>query len=175
VPLSLQTDYALRILIYLAGRPERTQIGQVAGFYRISVHHVAKVANQLARWGYLRSVRGIGGGIELARRPEDIRVGEVVQASEGKLHLLECVGTENVCVIQPACKLRGVLARAEQLQMDYLNSVRLSDVVRPAGQLVDLLPLAARPRAPQRAGHVGKSLRDSPSRLRETRSRGATG
>jgi Rrf2 family nitric oxide-sensitive transcriptional repressor len=140
VALSLQTDYALRILIYLAGRPERTQIGQVAQFYGISAHHVAKVVNQLARWGYLRSVRGIGGGIELARRPDDIRVGEVVQASEGKMHLLECVGTDNVCVIQPACKLRGVLAKAEQIQMDYLNSVRLSDVVRPAGQLVDLLP-----------------------------------
>lgn len=153
MPLSLQTDYALRILIYLAGRPERTQIDQVAKFYRISTHHVAKVAHQLARWGYVRSIRGVGGGIELARRPEEIRVGEIVQASEGKLHLLECIGVENVCVIQPACKLRGVLARAEQLQMDYLNSVRLSDVVRPAGQLVDLLPPAAR--RPPRAQPVG--------------------
>lgn len=152
MPLSLQTDYALRILIYLAGRPERTQIGQVAGFYRISTHHVAKVANRLARWGYIRCVRGIGGGIELARRAEDIRVGDVVRASEGKMHLLDCVGTENICVIQRACKLRGVLARAEQIQMDYLNSVRLSDVVRPAGQLVDLLPRAARRRQPQPAG-----------------------
>jgi Rrf2 family nitric oxide-sensitive transcriptional repressor len=142
--LSLQTDYALRILIYLAGRPERTQISQVAEFYRISAHHAAKVANQLARWGYIRSIRGIGGGIELARRPEDIRVGHVVQASEGRMHLLECVGTDNLCVIQPRCKLRGVLAQAEQIQMDYLNSVRLSDVVRPAGQLVDLLPSPAR-------------------------------
>jgi Rrf2 family nitric oxide-sensitive transcriptional repressor len=155
VALSLQTDYALRTLIYLAGRPGRTQIGQVAAFYGISVHHVAKVANQLARWGYIRSVRGIGGGIELARRAEDIRVGEVVEASEGKMHLLECVGADenadNVCVIQPACKLRGVLAHAEQIQMDYLNSVRLSDVVRPAGQLVDLVPPAARRRVPQAA------------------------
>jgi Rrf2 family nitric oxide-sensitive transcriptional repressor len=144
VALSLQTDYALRTLIYLAGRPARTQIGQVAEFYGISVHHVAKVANQLARWGYIRSVRGIGGGIELARRPQDIRVGEVVAASEGNMHLLECVSTDNLCVIQPACKLRGVLAHAEQIQMDYLNSVRLSDVVQPGGQLVELLPSARR-------------------------------
>jgi Rrf2 family nitric oxide-sensitive transcriptional repressor len=150
--LSLQTDYALRTLIYLAGKPGRTQIGPVAEFYGISVHHVAKVVSQLARWGYVRSIRGIGGGIELARKAEDIRVGEVVQASEGRMHLLECVGVENVCVIQPACKLRRVLARAEEMQMDYLNSVRLSDVVRPAGQLVDLLPAAARPRRPQPTG-----------------------
>ena len=68
------------------------------------------------------------------------------------MHLLEFVGTENVCVIQPACKLHSVLARAEQIQIDYPNNVRLSDVVRPAGQLVDLLPPVAR--RPQRARPV---------------------
>jgi len=140
--LSLQTDYALRMLIYLAGRPGRAQIAQVAEFYGISSHHLAKVALQLSRWGYVRSVRGLGGGIELAKRPEEIRVGEVVTASEGNSHLLECIGTPDVCVIQPGCKLRRVLAHAEALQMEYLNNVRLSDVVRPAGQLVDLLPAA---------------------------------
>ena len=140
--LSLQTDYALRTLIFLAGRPGRARIAQVAEFYRISAPHVAKVVNLLARRGFIRSIRGIGGGIELARDADDIRVGEVVQAFEGNTHLLECVGTDGVCVIQPRCRLRGVLAKAEQLQMDYLNGVRLSDVVQPGGQLVELEPLA---------------------------------
>ena len=51
---------------------------------------------------------------------------------------LECVGTDNLCTIQPGCKLRRVLAQAEQLQLDYLNSVRLSDIVRPGGQLLEI-------------------------------------
>lgn len=151
--LSLQTDYALRILIYLAGRPGRARISEVAEFYRISAHHLAKVVNQLARRGYVRSVRGVGGGIELAQRPDDVRIGEVVQAFEGNMHLLECVGTDGVCIIQPACKLRNVLAHAEKLQVDYLNSVMLSDVVKPAGQLVDLLPPKRR-----EASRAGKAL-----------------
>jgi DNA-binding IscR family transcriptional regulator len=41
------------------------------------------------------------------------------------------VGTENVCVIQPGCKLRHVLAEAERRQVEYLSGVRLADVVNP--------------------------------------------
>ena len=136
--LALQTDYALRTLIYLAGNPGRASIARVAEFFRISKDHVAKVVQALARLGYVRSIRGSGGGIELLRLPDDIRIGQVVLDFEGNMHLLECISIPNVCTIQPGCRLRGVLAQAEKLQMDYLNSVRLSDVVRPGGQLLEI-------------------------------------
>lgn len=129
--LSLQTDYALRTLMFLASQKgkQRATIADVAAFFRISEAHVAKVVNQLARIGYVRGVRGAGGGIELGRKPAEIRLGEVVLAFEGNLHLLECVGTDDVCVIQSHCKLRNILARAERLQFDYLNEIRLIDVL----------------------------------------------
>jgi Rrf2 family nitric oxide-sensitive transcriptional repressor len=143
--LSLQTDFALRTLMYLADRPGRTTVQAIADFFQISAAHVAKVVNQLARLGYVRSIRGAGGGIEMAKPAAEIRIGDVIQAFEGKLHLLECVGTENVCVIQPHCKLRGVLAHAEQIQTAYLNGVRLSDVLpidAPAGPAVVSLSIS---------------------------------
>ncbi|MGE0607211.1 MAG: Rrf2 family transcriptional regulator [Pirellulales bacterium] len=140
--LALHTDYALRTLIYLAGKPQRATIDEIADFYRISAHHVAKVVNQLARLGFVRSVRGVGGGLELGLPPDDITIGQVVLACEGNMHLLECVGTDNICVIQPNCRLRGVLAEAERLQREYLESVRLSDIVRPGKQLVELKKLS---------------------------------
>ena len=127
--LALQTDYSLRTLMFLAARPERQTIKAVSEFFQISETHVGKVVNQLARLGYVRSIRGIGGGLELAKSADEISIGEVVQAIEGNMHLLECVGIENVCVIQQHCKLRTVLNRAEQIQVEYLNSVKLSDVL----------------------------------------------
>jgi len=136
--LGLHTDYALRTLIYLAGKPGRASVAEVAAFYAISKDHVAKVVQSLARHGYVRSIRGAGGGIELARQPDEVRIGHVVLQFEGNLHLLECVGVQNVCVIQPGCKLRTVLAEAERRQVEYLNSVRLSDIVRPGGQLLEI-------------------------------------
>lgn len=127
--LALHTDFALRTLMFLATRGGRATAAEVARFYRISGPHVAKVVNQLSRLGFLRSIRGIGGGIELSRPADQIRVGEVIMACEGNMHLLECVGTERVCVIQSFCKLLDVLAEAERVQLEYLNGVTLADVL----------------------------------------------
>jgi Rrf2 family nitric oxide-sensitive transcriptional repressor len=147
--LALQTDYSLRTLMFLAARPGRHTVADVAGFFRISETHVGKVVHQLARLGFVRSIRGIGGGLELARSADDITIGEVIQAVEGNVHLLECISMPNVCVIQQHCKLRTVLDRAERIQVDYLKSVRLSDVL-PFGQPVVTLsvPDAAASDAP---------------------------
>lgn len=126
--LTTHTDFALRTLMYLTANAERTTVTQVAELYGVSPNHMAKVVNQLARLGYVRSMRGIGGGIELAKQPEDIRLGDVIEAFEGNMHLLECVATEDVCAIQSFCKLKGALAEAERVQLEYLNGVTLADV-----------------------------------------------
>jgi Rrf2 family nitric oxide-sensitive transcriptional repressor len=121
--------------MYLGSFPERATIRQVADLFRISVDHVAKVVQQLNRLGYLRSVRGVGGGIELGRPATDIRLGEVIAAFEGTMHLLECVGRDGVCLIEDFCSLKRVLAEAERLQRAYLNGVTLHDVLPTRQQL----------------------------------------
>lgn len=133
--LTTQTDYALRTLMYLVSRSGRAKVADVAALFGISTHHVAKVVNLLSRFGYIRSVRGLGGGIELARQPAEILLGEVIERFEGNLHLLDCINTENVCAIESFCKLKGVLAEAERVQLDYLNSVTLADVAPTRRQL----------------------------------------
>jgi Rrf2 family nitric oxide-sensitive transcriptional repressor len=138
--LTTHTDFALRTLMYLATTRKRTTAAEVARLYGVSSHHMAKVVNQLARLGYVRSIRGIGGGIELAQQPQDIRLGDVAEALEGNMHLLDCVATEGVCAIQSFCKLKGVLAEAERIQLDYLNSITLADVAPSKQQFVPLEP-----------------------------------
>lgn len=136
--LTNQTDFALRTLMYLIASDERVTSAQVADVYGISVNHMAKVVNQLVRNGFVRSLRGVGGGIELACDPKQVTVGQVVEAFEGRLNLHDCVTTNDVCVIQPFCRLRGVLAEAERVQMEYLHSVTLADVVPSKRQYVRL-------------------------------------
>lgn len=137
--LSLHTDYALRFLMYLASRPGRATIAGVAEFFDISKDHLAKVAQRMVRLGYVRSIRGINGGIELAQSLDDLTVGQVIRDFEGAMHYLECVGTtEIVCVIQPSCELKRVFAEAERLQWEYLDSVKLSTVVGSSLGLVEL-------------------------------------
>ena len=137
--LSLQTDYGLRTLMYLSGIKQRATVGQIAEFFEISKDHLSKVVQRLTRSGMVRTVRGIGGGLELAVKPESITIGQVIELLEGSTQLLECVGSEKpICVIQPSCKLRRVLAEAERIQMEYLRSIKLSDIAKPGVQLVNL-------------------------------------
>ena len=129
--LSLHTDYALRVLMYLAAANSRAKVAEIAGYFDISRDHVAKVTQRLARLGYIRAIRGAGGGLELAMDPAKIRLGSVIVDFEGTMRLLECVGaTEPVCCIQSSCRLKQVLAKAEKVQKDYLDGVYLSDVVQ---------------------------------------------
>ncbi len=131
--LALHTDFALRCLLYLGERPGRATVAEVAQFFQISAHHLAKVVQELTRLGFVRSVRGSGGGFELAQAPENIRLGQVISACEGGLHLLDCVRIDEVCVIQQHCRLRIVLTAAEQLQQQFFDRIRLSDLLRGAG------------------------------------------
>ncbi len=127
----MHTDYALRVLMYLAEANRRAKVAEIAGYFDISRDHVAKVTQRLARLGYIRAIRGAGGGLELALDPGKIRLGPVIADFEGTMHLLECVGTtEPICCIQSRCRLKQVLAKAEKVQKDYLDGVCLSDVVQ---------------------------------------------
>ena len=137
--LALHTDFALRTLLYLGTKSGRATVGEVAGYFGISAHHLGKVVHQLGRLGYVRNVRGPGGGIELARTPAGITVGGVVRDFEGRnVHLLECLHVPGVCAIQPGCRLRRALAEAERRQMDYLDSVTLATLLPEPCDLVTL-------------------------------------
>ncbi len=82
--LALQTDYALRVLLYLATEEGRTTVGELAAFYGISVNHLGKVVHQLGRLGFVRNVRGPGGGIELAREAAGFRWARWSATSRGE-------------------------------------------------------------------------------------------
>ena len=142
--LALQTDYALRTLLYVATAPARTTVAEIAAFYGISAHHLGKVVHQLGRLGLVRNLRGPGGGIELARPAAAISIGRVIAAFEGNTDLLECIGTADVCAIQPGCKLRSVLAEAGRRQMEYLTSVSLASLLPEPLALTSLKALAPR-------------------------------
>ncbi len=148
IRLNLATDYALRTLLYLAARPgEQASTREIAEFHQISVDHVSKVAQQLTRAGYLRAGRGRTGGLMLRLAPDAISVGDVVELFEGPVALLECVTSDDVCVIQPGCRLRRVLHRAGARLIRELKEVRLSDLVSPGAEGAALVQLEDRPAA----------------------------
>jgi len=84
------TDFSLRVLIYLGGHPDAlVTVAAIASEYGISRHHLTRVVHQLGIKGYIETVRGKGGGFRLARRPDQIRIGDVVRDMESGFELAE--------------------------------------------------------------------------------------
>ncbi len=144
--LKSYTDYSLRVLIYLALRRGRlVNISEIAQDYGISRNHLVKVVHNLARGGFIRTYRGKGGGIELARDPAAINVGGVVRYAEGPLRPAECFDAEkNRCVIAGACGLTAVLREASDSFLATLDRYTLADLLGKRGRLARMLGIEAR-------------------------------
>ncbi|MBU7574786.1 MAG: Rrf2 family transcriptional regulator [Hydrogenophaga sp.] len=128
--LTTMTDYALRLLMYLAQQPDRLcTIAEAAQAHGVSEAHLMKVTHHLGLLGWIETVRGKGGGMRLARDPHEIGLGEVVRDMEPDFHLVECFSSGNTCVRTGDCALTGVLHSALQDFLARLDGVTLADIV----------------------------------------------
>lgn len=141
--LTLHTDYGLRVLLYLAHFPEqRVHTAAISTAYGISKNHLVRVVRNLADAGFVETSIGRGGGIRLARAPQQIRIGEVVRALEPNMHMVECFDdATNTCPITPVCGLKAPLGKALGAYLNVLDGYSLKDLVRKASsnQFVRLL------------------------------------
>jgi len=142
--LKKYTDYALRVLIFTATKREGelASIKEISQVYHISSHHLGKIVFELNKLGLIETIRGRGGGIKLAKMPEEINIGMVVRKMENDFVILECFnqGT-NHCVISPACKLKHVLNDALKAFLSVLDQYTLKDLVVNDDELRRLMGL----------------------------------
>lgn len=135
--LTLFTDFALRLLMYLGTHSDDLcRIQEIADAYGISKNHLMKVAHQLGRAGYVDTLRGRSGGLRLAKAPAEIRISDVVRVTEEDFRMVECFDpARNTCVISGTCRLRGVLAEALDAYLAVLDRYSLADLVSDGGAL----------------------------------------
>jgi FeS assembly SUF system regulator len=127
--LSNLADYAV-VTMSAAARHcggGRTSAAALAGETGLPVPTVQKLVSKLSSAGLLRSTRGTGGGLQLARPAAAISIADIVEAVEGPIALTSCVeGTE--CVVEQTCAvkphwplvnaaLRGALADISLIQL----------------------------------------------------------
>lgn len=133
--LTRYTDYALRMLTRMALQPDsRITVRQLAQEYRISQHHLVKVAHHLAKTGYIISTKGRNGGLQLARDATDINLGTLIRDTERSLQLVNCVDEKSgeACAILDYCQLPDILQSAVDAMLAVLNRHSLADLVRDA-------------------------------------------
>lgn len=142
--LTAFTDYSLRVLMFLAA--DTTRLSTIAGIaeaFGISEHHLVKVVHFLGRQGWVETVRGKGGGIRLARPPEQVNIGRVVRDTEGEAVPAECFSDPDACVLDGACRLKGVLSEAVQAFHATLDRYTLADLMQTRRTVARLVEIRA--------------------------------
>jgi Rrf2 family transcriptional regulator, nitric oxide-sensitive transcriptional repressor len=131
VRLLASTDIALRVLMLLAREPSDRHLSvdtlsrELGGLSR---NHLHKIVQDLAALGIARTVRGAGGGVLLAARPAEVRLGTLVRQLEADQALVECFRSDGgACVLTPACRLRGMLRGARDSFYESLDQYTLAD------------------------------------------------
>ena len=143
--VTLHTDYALRVLLFVATKGEQlSTIAEIADAFRISRNHLMKVVHRLAKAGYLETVRGKNGGLRLKCDAGKINVGDVVREIEDTLAVLGCLTDESYCAIDRACILKRAFRDASNAFLSVLDGYTLEDLVRPRLALANLLQIPAR-------------------------------
>jgi Rrf2 family nitric oxide-sensitive transcriptional repressor len=114
-------------------------VGQAAEHGRMSRNHLMKVSQRLSQLGYIKTVRGKGGGMRLAMDPKTIRLGELICQTEPTLEIIRCdrIG----CPLTGNCIFKRIAMEARDRFIEVLNQHTLADITANSDQLSGLLNL----------------------------------
>lgn len=125
-------EYGVLGLMHLARQipGQRAMIDDVSRNERIPKSFLAKIFQNLARAGLVRSIRGSGGGFALARPPAEISVLEIIEAIEGKIVFQRCKLDKPDCDHMGGCALCGLFERAQDGVKEALTRTSLADLIQ---------------------------------------------
>lgn len=139
--ITKRTNIAIRVLMYCSAHIERLVTkSEIAERCNTSENHLAQVINQLGQLGYLYTQRGRNGGITLARKAEEISIGEVFRNLEASVPLAECFAdVDNTCPLIEACRLKLAIADAAEAFYSHLDMITLNALVCGNDELLQIM------------------------------------
>ncbi len=139
--LTRAADYAVRVMVHLAGLPPETRASrsELAQAAECPDQFLSKVLQSLTRANLVVSHRGNTGGFELAAKALGTSLLEVVEAVEGPIRLNLCLVSERACTRQAWCPMHGVWADAQEAMTGVLGRVTISQMAQKANDAKSLL------------------------------------
>lgn len=125
-------DYAVRVMVHLACRPEgeKVPLAALARATAVSGSFLSKVLQRLVHNGMVSSHRGTGGGFCLKKPPAKTTLLEVIEAIEGPLELNVYLGSSPGCDRQGCCGTHSVWQQAQEALSDVLRRPTIGELAR---------------------------------------------
>ena len=118
--ITLEADYAVRIVEMLANCAQRTDASQISEITHVPQRFALKILRKLVSADLVRSYRGASGGYELARPAGEITLRQVIEAIEGPFTISRCQDADYCCA-NSACKVHKIYAEISQLVREKLD------------------------------------------------------
>ncbi|MCL5045219.1 MAG: Rrf2 family transcriptional regulator [Actinobacteria bacterium] len=164
--LTRKAEYAIAALVELASHPGNNVLlsRDIAERQGIPIKLVAQIISALGRAGWVRGVRGAGGGVKLIADPAGIASRDVVELIEGPIAINPCLVKGAYCDRQSDCPLKGVWARAQRQMLQVLEGTTIADLASGRERVGERLGRSSRPKGPENEQKSLLPTLDRPSR-----------
>ena len=129
--LSTKGRYGTRALLDIAlhQEPKPVPLRDIARRQEISLPYLEQLIGPLIEGGVIRSVRGVGGGVSLAKSPDEIKLSEVIRLLEGSIALVKCVNDPMACNRSDFCITRDIWSEINKSMESVLEATTLQEML----------------------------------------------
>ncbi len=134
--ISMRAEYAVRAVLYLSSREpgQVSLVSEISAAQEIPKTYLAKIMQDLVKSGVAKSMRGAGGGFEIARDPAFITVQDIIEIIEGPVALNLCIKGE--CSREVFCPTTYVWKHAQEKFIEALKSMNMAELAREGRELL---------------------------------------
>ena len=131
--LTSTTDYAIRIVCYLAAQRQMISTSELSQELSVPSSYIPKITKKLKQAGIIKACEGIKGGYQIAKQPENISLRDVISCTESTMAISRCLEKEGDCSKNyiACCKVHQILLDLQNIYNNRLESVKISDIIRP--------------------------------------------
>ena len=131
--LTSTTDYAIRIVCYLAAQRQMISTSELSQELSVPSSYIPKITKKLKQAGIIKACEGIKGGYQIAKQPENISLRDVISCTESTMAISRCLEKEGGCSQNyiACCKVHQILLNLQNIYNNRLESVKISDIIRP--------------------------------------------
>lgn len=131
--LTSTTDYAIRIVCYLAAQRQMISTSELSQELSVPSSYIPKITKKLKQAGIIKACEGIKGGYQIAKQPENISLRDVISCTESTMAISRCLEKEGGCSQNyiACCKVHQILLDLQNIYNNRLESVKISDIIRP--------------------------------------------
>ncbi len=128
--INRRTDYAIRVMLALAKRPEGTRVSTQAIQTEMLLPRafLQRIIADLSKKGLIHTYPGPNGGLQMARPSQDITLRDIYEAIEGPLLISECLESKGTCPLDGSCPVHPIWQRIQCKMLQEFDSLNLKQL-----------------------------------------------